>query len=78
MQSYLRANARWLERKGRGAFVGAGAEVAAGVEVMGSVIGAGARLGGKGAVRGCVVWPGARAEAPIEGAVVTARGITRS
>ena len=72
--AYLRANGRWLERGGRGAYVGAGAVVAEGIEVTGSVIGAGARVGGGGALRGCVIWPGARAEAPLTGAVVTTAG----
>lgn len=72
--AYLRANVRWLERSGRRAHVGAGAVVGVGVEVVGSVIGAGARVGGAGVLRGCVIWPGARAEAPLEGAVVTTAG----
>ena len=72
--AYLAANARWLERGGRAAYVGEGAVVAGGVDVRGSVIGAGAAVGGAGAVRGAVIWPGARAEAPLEGVVVTAGG----
>src|SRR5262249_5376046 len=51
---------------------------APGVEVMGSVIGAGAEVNGAGVVRGSVVWPGARATAPLEGAVVTTHTIARS
>jgi mannose-1-phosphate guanylyltransferase len=74
VDAYLRANARWLERSGRAAYVGPGAEVAGGVEVVGSVVGAGAQVTGQGALRDCVVWPGARAEAPLCGAVVTAGG----
>jgi mannose-1-phosphate guanylyltransferase len=72
--AYLQANRRWLSRSRRSAHVGAGAVVAERVEVLGSVLGAGARVGGAGALRGCVVWPGAQAEAPLEGAVVTAAG----
>ena len=51
-----------------------GREVAPGVTVAGSVIGAGAVVTGEGVVRGSVIWPGARAEAPLEGAVVTTGG----
>jgi mannose-1-phosphate guanylyltransferase len=48
--------------------------VARGVDVAGSVIGAGATVTGAGVVRGSVIWPGAHAEAPLEGVVVTTRG----
>jgi mannose-1-phosphate guanylyltransferase len=73
--SYLAANARWLARTGRAAYVGEGARVAEGVDVTGSVIGAGAEVRGSGALRGCVVWPGAKVEAPLAGAVITPRGV---
>jgi mannose-1-phosphate guanylyltransferase len=72
--AYLRANRGWLERSGRSTYVGPGAIVAGGVEVLGSVIGAGGCVGGAGALRGCVIWPGGRVEAPLEDAVVTAGG----
>ena len=39
--------------------------------VTGSVIGRGALVLGSGAVRGSVIWPGARAVAPLEAVVVT-------
>jgi mannose-1-phosphate guanylyltransferase len=74
IESYLAANRRWLAQRGRDAFVHESARVAPGVEVRGSVIGAGAIVGGSGAVVGSVIWPGARAEAPLAGAVVTPRG----
>jgi hypothetical protein len=38
------------------------------------VVGAGARVEGRGALSGCVVWPGARAAAPLAGVVVTGGG----
>jgi mannose-1-phosphate guanylyltransferase len=38
------------------------------------VIGAGAAVTGAGVVRGSVIWPGARAEAPLDGVVVTTGG----
>jgi hypothetical protein len=44
--------------------------LAPGIEVEGSVIGAEAEVVGEGAVRGSVVWPGARAVAPLHGVVV--------
>jgi mannose-1-phosphate guanylyltransferase len=73
LASYLAANARWLARTGRDAYVHESARVAAGVDTRGSVIGAGATVTGAGAVRGSVVWPGACLEvkAPLEGVVVT-------
>ncbi len=73
--SYLRANRRWLGRVGQGNHVGEGAVIAAGVTIEDSVIGAGAELRGHGVVRGAVIWPGARAEAPLEDAVVTTTGL---
>ncbi len=69
--SYLAANARWLARGGRAAFVHESARVAPGVDPTGSVVGAGAVVTGSGPLRGSVVWPGARAEAPLAGAVIT-------
>jgi mannose-1-phosphate guanylyltransferase len=73
--AYLAANARWLAREKRSAYVHESARVAPGVVVENSVIGAGAEVRGEGAVRGCVVWPGARAVAPLQDAVVTPRGV---
>ena len=73
--AYLRANARWLAGSGRSAFVGRGAEVAPGVELIRSVVGEGAIVRGSGRVEGCVIWPGARAEAPAKDAVFTTGGL---
>jgi len=73
--AYLAANAHWLARTGQSAFVHPSARVAPGVAVVDSVIGAGAVVTGAGTVRGSVIWPGARAEAPLEGAVVTTSGV---
>ena len=73
VESYLAANTRWLSRRGLRAFVHPTARVEAGVEVIGSVIGSGAEARGRGALRDVVVWPGARAEAPLDRAVVTPR-----
>jgi mannose-1-phosphate guanylyltransferase len=68
--SYLAANARWLARRGLSSFTHPSARVAPGVEVEGSVIGREAQVAGEGAVRGSVVWPRAKAMAPLEGVVV--------
>lgn len=75
--SYLAANARWLARGGLPSFTGEGATRGGGIDVAGSVIGAGAEITGEGSIRGCVVWPGAVARAPLEGAVVTPRGVVK-
>jgi mannose-1-phosphate guanylyltransferase len=72
--AYLAANTRWLARTGVEAWVGQGAEVASGVTLAGSVVGAGAVVSGAGAIRGSVIWPGARAQAPLDEAVVTTGG----
>lgn len=72
--AYLAANARWLAGTYRNAYVSSAASVAEGVDVTGSVIGDGAVVEGQGALRGCVVWPGATARAPLEAAVVTTGG----
>jgi mannose-1-phosphate guanylyltransferase len=73
--SYLRANERWLERAGRGAWAEPSATIAEGVELDASVVGGGAKVRGRGALRRVVIWPGAEAEAPLEDAVVTRRGL---
>jgi mannose-1-phosphate guanylyltransferase len=68
---YLAANARWLARRGLAAFVHPSARVAPDAVIERSIVGAGAEVSGAGVVRGSVVWPGARATAPLDGAVVT-------
>jgi mannose-1-phosphate guanylyltransferase len=55
--------------------VGEGAVIGEGVTIEDSVIGAGARVSGRGLLRGAVIWPGARVEAPFEGGVVTTKGV---
>lgn len=62
--SLLRANLRWLERGGLGAWSAPGATVEAGTVLERSVVGEGAVVTGVGAVRECVVFPGARLTAP--------------
>jgi len=72
--AYLRANARWLEQTGQPFHRGEGALVDPGIDLSGSVIGAGARVTGTGAVARSVIWPMARAVAPLDHAVVTTAG----
>lgn len=72
--AYLAANARWLARRGVPSFTGPGVRVAASVELVGTVIGARAAVEGAGQLQRCVVWPGARAVAPLSDAVVTTAG----
>lgn len=75
LAAYLAANRRFLEdRAWDDSWVGEGARIDPGVELSRSVVGAGARLEGCGPVRGSVIWPGARARAPLIDAVVTRSG----
>jgi mannose-1-phosphate guanylyltransferase len=68
---YLDANLAWL---GARAAWAAEATVAAEIALDRAVVGAGAVVGGSGAVRESVVWPGARATAPLDRSVVTTSG----
>jgi len=77
LATYLAANLAWLAERGVASFVGEGADVAAGVTLAGCVLGKGAVAEGEGALSRCVVWPGARAVAPLDGAVVTPFGVVR-
>jgi NDP-sugar pyrophosphorylase family protein len=69
--SYLAANVAWLREQGVPSWIAHDAEVASGVTVASSVVGEGASVTGEGRLDGCVVWPGARAVAPLRSAVVT-------
>jgi mannose-1-phosphate guanylyltransferase len=72
---YLDANRAWLEAGGgHGSYCGEGAHVAEGVELASSVVGPGASLTGGGLVERSVIWPGARARAPLVDCVVTTGG----
>ncbi|MEZ4232649.1 MAG: sugar phosphate nucleotidyltransferase [Polyangiaceae bacterium] len=62
LERYLAANLEWLGE--RDSWLGEGARVAPGVTLVRSLVGAGARVEGAGTLEGCVVWPGALAEAP--------------
>lgn len=76
VDSYLRANARWLQNTGRSTFVAEGARIDPGVDARGSVIGEGATVTGEGLLEACVVWPGAAAAAPASRTVFTTKGLT--
>ncbi len=68
---YLRANLGWLDARGLACWRGPDAAVAEDVTVERAVIGQGASVDGCGAVTRCVVWPGARAIAPLGDVIVT-------
>lgn len=74
VESYLDANLAWLASRGDDAWVARGAKVAPSVELHASVVGEGAIVEGDGALERCVVWPGARARAPLADAVVAPQG----
>lgn len=78
IDGYLGANLAWLARRGAGSFVGAGARVSPDVRLERCVIGEGAVVEGQGELRECVLWPGARANAPLERTVVSTGGLTLS
>ncbi len=75
LEAYLDANLEWLAA--RDAHLGDGATVEPGVRVKRSIIGRDAHVGGAGTLDACVVWPGARALAPLERAIVTPRTVVR-
>ncbi len=69
--TYLAANVAWLRERRLDRWVGPGSRVDPGVVLEASVVGAGAIVSGSGFVVRSVVWPGARAVAPLTDAVVT-------
>jgi mannose-1-phosphate guanylyltransferase len=69
--AYLEANLAWLGA--RGSFVHEEARVTSGVVLERCVLLAGAEVTGAGTLREVVLWPGARAEAPLARAIVTPR-----
>jgi len=74
--AYLAANARWLREVAKvDRYEGPGSMIGPGIDAGGSVIGAGAAVEGEGALRDCVIWPGARARAPLARAIVTTGGL---
>jgi mannose-1-phosphate guanylyltransferase len=73
----LRANLGWLERRGGAAWVGAGAQVEAGVTLVSSVVGPRAAVDGRGEARECLVFSGARARAPMQLTIVSQNATVR-
>jgi mannose-1-phosphate guanylyltransferase len=73
--AYLDANLAWLAP--RASWVAPSARVASSVTLGACVVGEGASVEGAGALERCVVWPGARAVAPLADAVVAPEGIAR-
>ena len=75
-QRYLQANLDWLRENGdeRRVWMGPEAQIGDAVALEQAAVGAGARIEGAGALRRCVVWPGARAQAPLHDCVVTTAG----
>jgi len=76
LEDYVRANLDWLAD--RPSAVGPGAIISETVKLDRSVIGAEAHVAGTGTLSECVIWPGARATAPLSRAVVTASGLVVS
>lgn len=71
LRSYLDANLGWLEQRGLSAWKHRSAVVARSVSLEASLIGERAVVDGVGSLERVVVWPGARATAPLADAVVT-------
>jgi len=76
--TYLAANLAWLDVRGLERWAGEGARVAPGVRLDRAVVGRGAQVVGSGPITRCVLWPDARATAPLAGAVVTPHGVARA
>lgn len=74
LPGYYGANRMWLRSRGLNAWVDGDARVARTVRCVDSVVGRGAVVDGAGMLERCVVWPGARARAPLRDAVVTTEG----
>jgi mannose-1-phosphate guanylyltransferase len=66
----LRANLRWLDRRGLAAWSATDAELAPGVRLERSLVGAGALVRGTGAVTESVIFPGAELLAPADRSLV--------
>ena len=73
--SYVVANCGWLYQRGLHAWCAPDARVGKGVKMTVSLVGSGAEVSGEGRLEGCIVWPGARVEAPLRHAVVAPEGV---
>ena len=72
LESYREANLAWLAARGLASWVAPDARVASSVSLDRSLVGAGAVVEGEGSLARCIVWPGARAVAPMHDRIVTA------
>ncbi len=72
LDSYREANRAWLAVRGLASWVAPGATVASSVSLDRSLVGQGAVVEGEGSLARCIVWPGARAVAPMHDRIVTA------
>lgn len=75
MASYVDANLAWLAGRGDDAWVASSACVAPAVTLCASIVGEGAFVEGEGALERCIVWPSARARAPLADAVIAPEGV---
>jgi mannose-1-phosphate guanylyltransferase len=75
--SYLAANLAWLDARRLDHWAGEGTHVAADVRLERAILGRAAVALGSGSLSRCVVWPGARAAAPLADAVVTPTGVVQ-
>jgi NDP-sugar pyrophosphorylase family protein len=74
LQQYVAANFRWLDERGTGVWQAETARVASAVRLERCLVGEGAQVTGAGELRDVIVWPGARAQAPLSQAVVLTSG----
>jgi mannose-1-phosphate guanylyltransferase len=74
LASYHAANLAWLRQTARTSWQHPSSTVAAGVTLDASIVGEGAVVEGSGAIVRSVIWPGARATAPLVDAIVTPHG----
>ncbi len=72
LSEYLRANREWLGERPH--YQHPEATVSDTIRLEKTIIGKGATVTGSGPLTRCVVWPGARATAPLSDAVVTSHG----
>jgi len=72
-EALLRANFRWLDRRGLAAWCAADARLEGDVRLERSLVGAGSVIRGDGVVRESVVFPGAELRAPNERAIAARR-----
>jgi mannose-1-phosphate guanylyltransferase len=77
LESYLSANLAWLDARQLRHWTGPGARVPADVQLDQSIVGAGASAVGSGRLARCVLWPGARASAPLAAAIVDGNRVVK-